>query len=88
MSDHDLMCISQEFLPDDLTRFCDCERVARIRADERGRAVREGPGLTLEERVRIVEATRADLRAKVEALPRGLGVIGYQRVLAVFDEAL
>lgn len=38
MSIHDPLCVSQEFLPADLTRFCDCERVARIRADERAKA--------------------------------------------------
>lgn len=33
------MCLSQELLPDDLSRFCDCERVRRIRADEQRQAV-------------------------------------------------
>lgn len=32
---HDSMCLAQELLPADLARFCDCERVIRIRADER-----------------------------------------------------
>ena len=28
MTTHDPLCVSQEFLPADLARFCDCERVA------------------------------------------------------------
>lgn len=41
MSIHDPLCVSQEFLPADLTRFCDCERVARVRADERKKVIAE-----------------------------------------------
>lgn len=30
-TDHDQLCLSRELLPADLARFCDCERVTRIR---------------------------------------------------------
>lgn len=44
--DHDPQCLSQEFLPADLPRFCDCERVLRIRADERERVANAMHGLS------------------------------------------
>jgi hypothetical protein len=31
---HDPLCLSQEVLPTDLPKFCDCERVRRIRNEE------------------------------------------------------
>ena len=91
---HDPLCVSQEFLPADLTRFCDCERVARIRADERGKVVAEyatwGPTVLRPEvstQADVLEAERDAARAEVAALRDELRAEDTERDMRLSAEA-
>jgi hypothetical protein len=78
---HDPLCQASD---DDDIYFCVCEFIAKVRADERERIVHN----VTAEWAETVRDYRADLRAKVEALPgapaSGSGWIARDDVLALF----
>jgi hypothetical protein len=66
-SNHDPYCRSYGLLPSDLPRFCDCEWVDMIRADERERTNTVGGHRQIRDDGRADMCN--DLRDEVEALP-------------------